>query len=134
MPTKTLDQTLDQIAGHLQFLGYETSQDGESMIAKHAQKMNVMFKNLKGGILFMTLMSCQNSAKSDEIGYLRFINLLNTSAAVVRFYTDKDFYFHIEAWYPKSYEKTEFGIFWDAWEKESFLFMADKEQAVKYLK
>jgi hypothetical protein len=128
--------TLDQIVNHLQFLGYEITQKDELRLATHPQKMNVMLRAFKGGILFTSINSCEDRARSDKIGYLSFINSLNNQASVARFYADKDSDFYIEAWYPDSYDRNKFGIFLDAWETDTvtLLLAANREEAFKYLK
>lgn len=128
--------TIDQIVNHLQFLGYETTQKDELRIAKHPQKMNIMIRPFKGGVLFTSINSCKPNAKVDKAGYLNFINLLNSNAAVARFYADKECDFFIEAWYPDAYERNDFGVFLEAWETDSLTlpFVAGREEAIKYLK
>lgn len=127
--------TLDQIINHLQFLGYEITQKNELRIASCPKKMTANIRVFKGGILFTAFNRTESVAKSDVVGFLRFINTLNTNAAVARFYADKDFDLAIEAWYPDFYEKSKFGVFWDAWETDSFgLLVVNAEEAMKYLK
>ena len=127
--------TLDQIVNHLQFLGYEISQENNITRAKHPKKMSVVIRDYKGGILFASYNVSKDSAKSDKAGFLKFLNLLNANATVARFYADKDFDLCIEAWYPNFYEKENFGVFFEAWGTDSWtLLLANGEEALKYLK
>jgi hypothetical protein len=127
--------TLDQIVSHLQFLGYETTQKDDIRIAKHPKKMNVLLRAFKGGVLLTAINGCKDSAKSDRVGYLGFINTMNRKAAVARFYADQDSDLYMEAWYPDYYDRAKFGTFLDSWESDTTtLLFATADEAIKYLK
>jgi hypothetical protein len=130
-----MSNNLDQMANHLQFLGYEVKTEGELRIAKHPKKMNVMLRLNRGGVLFTAINGVKDEAKNNRGGYLNFINMLNSKASVVRFYADKDSDFFMEAWYPDYYDRTMFGTFIDAWETETTtLLFAQGDEALKFLK
>jgi len=127
--------TLDQIVTHLQFLGYDVSQQDEVRIARHTKKANVILRPFKGGILVTALHGCKDNMKPDKAGLFRLSNLLNTNAAVARFYIDKDSDLVVEAWYPDSYEREKFSLFWESWESDSLtLLLANADETLKYLK
>jgi hypothetical protein len=126
---------LEQVATHLQFLGYEIVRREPVMLAKHPKKMNVGIRAFKGGILFQAFNSCKDLANSDKLGYLNLMNNWNRNAAAARFYADKDNDLCIEAWYPGAYDRERFGLFLEAWEGDSFtLLMGNAQEATKYLK
>lgn len=129
--------TFDQVLNHLQFLGYETSRKDEVVTAKHRTKRSIMMKAFRGGILSTAIVGCNDHAKSHKAGYLRFINLLNSKASVARFYADADSDYDLltEAWYPDFYDRSSFGIFWEAWDTDSrtLLLVEHRDEVVKYL-
>jgi hypothetical protein len=128
MTTKALDSML----AHLEFLGYEVTQDGEIARAKHATRYNVSLRSFASGILLTRLFGANDTARQDKAGYLEFINSLNNKAAVARFYADKDMDLFIEAWYPDMYDRPSFGLFLEIWDRDCAL-MAESE-APKYLR
>lgn len=124
---------IKQISDHLQFLGYEISPDGERVRAVHPRKFNILIRPLGGGVLFTAIFGCSSQAKIDRLGYLEVINSLNESAAVARFYADKDADLFIEAWYPDYYDRTEFGRFVDVWYRDCGL-LSENTSLSKYLR
>jgi len=87
-----------------------------------------------GGILFATIFACDDNAKRDRSSYLELINSLNNKAAIARFYADEDSDFFIEAWHPDHYDRTGFGIFIEAWDRDCALLAKSWLEASKYLK
>ncbi len=127
--------TIDQMVQHLQSRGYAVEARGDLQLARHTQKLNMLFKVNKGGLLFSAACGTQDRAKKDRKGFLDFINGLNAKASLARFYCDSDSDFMIEAWYPDYYDHTQFGVFLDAWETEStLLVMLSGTEGAKYLK
>ena len=110
--------TLEQIANHLQFLGYEVTAEANMTRATHPTRFNFFMRPYAGGILFTTIFGCSENAKQDRLGYLDILNSLNNGAAVARFYADKDSDLLIEAWHPEYYERVQFGAFIEAWDRD----------------
>jgi hypothetical protein len=125
-------ETLNQIATHLQFLGYEVVNEGTFTRARHANKYNFAMKPFSGGVLFTMIFQSDENAKVNRLGYLELINTLNNKATVIRFYADKDADLFMEAWYPNHYDRTEFGVFLECWDRDCHA-LANSE-AKKYLR
>ena len=127
-----ITNTLEQMSTHLQFLGYEIVRDDKLTRARHASKYNIILRPLAGGVLFTSIFGCSDNAKRNRAGYLDMINSMNNKAGVARFYADKDSDFFIEAWLPDHYDRTEFGAFLEAWDRDCGL-LAESE-AANYLR
>jgi len=122
---------LEQFIAHLQFLGYEVDQKEDSLRASHAMKMNLWVRPLAGGILFFSIYSLSESALTNRLELLEFINNLNQNATVSRFCLGSENDFHMEAWYPDFYTKVNFGEFLNAHEFDCSLL--GKFEAGKFL-
>lgn len=126
------EDVMEQIGVHLEFLGYQVSKDGEIMRARHQSQPNFLVRRLAGGILFVSIFGCNDNAKKDRLGYLEMLNSLNDKASVARFYADKDSDLFIEAWYPDYYDRAEFGVFMQAWDRDILtLLMAGAERYIR---
>ena len=110
--------TLQQIETHLQFLGYAISHEDDRTVARHPTKYNMLIKPFVGGFLFTTFFGCTDLAKRNRLGYLNLVNTLNAKATVARYYVDKDSDLVAEAWHFSEYERTAFGIFMDALDRD----------------
>ena len=110
---------LEDVKTHLEFLGYDVEDDGKVVTAKHAQKLNMIFKSFNGGLLFTAVFTSNDYAKQDMEGFLKFINGLNQTACVARIYADKDVDLLFEGWYPDTYDKAQFGLFMELWDRDT---------------
>ena len=112
---------LEQASNHLQFLGYEITDSGESKLARHSEKWNMVFKSYKGGLLFTAYLTGSDYAKNrrNETEYLKLINALNHAASVARFYIDDDQDLVMEAVWPADYDRSQFGAFMDLWDHDT---------------
>ncbi|MHB1296552.1 MAG: hypothetical protein ACYC4R_16360 [Anaerolineae bacterium] len=126
-----IEDTLNKIVTHLEFLGFEISHTGEITRATHPKRLNLAIRPLAGGILITAIFGCSATAKRDRRGYMELINGWNNGAAVARFYADKDSDLFLEAWYPDNYDRAAFGTFMDAWEHDCGLLKG--EETTKYL-
>lgn len=105
----------DEISTHLEFLGYEVNQGDANLTATNNAKLDVLLQGYQGGVLMQSFLS----SKGRKEDLLPMANLLNTGAAVTRFYVDSDGDLVIEAWTPGDYDKERFAIFLDAWEADT---------------
>lgn len=112
---------LDQASNHLQFLGYEITDSGESKRARHSQRWNMVFKVYKDGLLFSAYLTGSDHAKQsgNRTEYLELVNALNRAASVTRFYLDDDQDLVMEAVWPGEYERERFGAFMDLWDTDT---------------
>lgn len=106
---------LDQMAAHLEFMGYELTRENDRVRAIHRRHLNINLRDFRGGILLTSLFGCSTQAKSNRLGYLNLVNSLNHAASVVRVYADDDSDLVIEAWHPASYDRAKFGEFLELW-------------------
>jgi hypothetical protein len=129
--------TLERIAEHLRYLGYavEPMTDNGVVIARHAAKMNLVIRARFGGILITTLNTGHETARTDRAAYLSYINSLNRKARVVRFYADDSGDLYMEAWHPDWYDRAQFGVFLETWERDTTTLLFEfEEETTKYLK
>ena len=109
----------DQIARHLEFLGYEVTEEQEGrLVARHSSKPNLVARDYKGGCLLTAYFGADAGARRDRLGYLETINNLNSPATVARFYADSDNDFATEAFYNLPYDRAAFGRFMDLWDQD----------------
>jgi hypothetical protein len=125
--------TLNRMAEHLQFLGYEIAREGELILARHPRKLNIVMKPFGGGVLIASILACAGEAKRDRQGYLDVINTLNARAALARFYADEDSDLRMEAWHPDAYDRHTFSAFMGLWDHDSRLLL-EVPKVARYLK
>lgn len=124
---------MDQVARHLEFLGYTVSTEQEGrLIATHTSKPNLVARDYKGGCLLTAFFGADTGAKRKRQGYLETINSLNSPATVARFYADSDGDFATEAFYNYPYDRAAFGRFMDLWDQDfSRVITSDIAQYLK---
>lgn len=120
---------LDDMATHLEFLGYELVRDSDWVGARHRTKLNLRLRDFAGGVLLSAVLFGNAAAKENRLDYLSFLNTMNQKAAVARFYADDDSDCTMEAWHPGLYERSKFGDFVSQWERDGErLLMAPEAQ------
>ncbi len=126
--------TLEDVKTHLEFLGYDIKDDNSVVTAKHSQKLNMIFKPFNGGLLFTAVFTSNDYAKQDMEGFLKFINGINQNACVARVYADKDVDLLFEGWYPDTYNKAQFGLFMELWDRDTRGLLRDvSSEAERFL-
>ncbi len=124
---------LDQVARHLEFLGYEVSLEEEGrLVARHNAKPNMVARDFKGGCLLTSFFGADRAASHNRQGYLETINSLNSPATVTRFYADSDNDFATEAFYNYPYDRAAFGRFMELWDQDFARVISS--DIVQYLK
>jgi hypothetical protein len=124
---------MDQIANHLEFLGYQIEKKEDSSIrARHDRWLNLIIDEETRGILFSSFFRTNDLAKIDKTGFLEIVNSLNAKSYVLRFYADKDYDLVMDALFPKFYDKVVFGNFIDGVNQNSLSVYNDALK--KYLK
>lgn len=103
----------DDYKEHLEFLGYQVSDGETSLIGKHDKYYNISVKPYDGGMLVVTFFGTTDKAKSDPVGFFRFLNSMNVDAVAARYYQDNEGDVIVEGWYPGDYDRTRFGVFLD---------------------
>lgn len=110
---------LDQVRRHLEFLGYETTDEGEGRIAaRHATKPNLVARDFHGGCLLSAYFKAAQPAFQNRAGYLDAINSVNSPATIARFYADSDGDLAMEAFYSFPYDRNAFGQFMTLWDQD----------------
>jgi hypothetical protein len=117
-----MSDIMDKITNHLEFLGYSiepiTGLEG-ALLAKSNKNLNVVYQEKGYGVLFTHLLTMDKN-KKDKLGMLNAINAYNNKLLVSRSYvTDGVDFIFLEATYPLSYDKTTFGVFVDAIQRDS---------------
>jgi hypothetical protein len=133
MGTGDIEQTKDQIANHLQFLGYDVVKEEKIIRAKHPKKPNMAARVFSDGVLHTSYWGTNDYAKRNRQGLLEYLNGLNLGASVARYYVDKDNDLVIESWYMGGYERTNYGRFLELCDGdfEKFLKVAETESYLK---
>ena len=125
----------EQIINHLEFLGYKIQTTKDSLIAKHPKRLPLHIRLYEGGILCYSYVTLKESAKSDRLEYLKFINRLNALLTTARAIAYKDDLLKFEGWYPGDYEKGSFGLFLGEWNNDlSHLIFREHEGIEQFLK
>lgn len=105
---------MDQIAAHLDFLGYETSWGEDRVLfARHPRHFNLIVKDYAFGVLFTTFFKINDKGFTRRNDVHQAVNAYNRLARVCRGYLDKDFDLVVEAYFPNYYDKGVFGSFMD---------------------
>jgi len=117
-----MSDIMDKIATHLGFLGYNIEPivglEG-GVLASSNQYLNVIYQEKGYGILFTYLLTIDEN-KRDKLGMLNAINAYNNKLLVSRSYVTDDLNFiFIESTFPLSYDKTTFGTFVNAIQRDS---------------
>ncbi|MDH3223782.1 MAG: hypothetical protein OEO23_08700 [Gemmatimonadota bacterium] len=110
-----LPDTAREIQTHLEFLGYQVTASDSNLTAVHGAKLDVLIQSYQGGVLMQSFVAVEQNREEA----LPTANLLNTGAAVARFYVDADGDLAIEAWMPGEYEKARFAAFLNAWDSDT---------------
>ena len=122
-------ELLHQVRGHLEYLGYIFSTEGKSIIGTHTTKPNINVRGYKGGVLLTAAYVVKNTAEADPAGFLKFVNDANLRAAVARYVWKADEKaLLVEAWHPKSYDRSAFTDFFEAWLNDASEYFTKEEQ------
>jgi hypothetical protein len=122
------------VTNHLSYLGYETTRVDNKLIAKHRSKPGLEIIFSKTGIIFRAWFKHKDINENELRNYVSFVNSLNNSSRVARFYIDSDYDLIVDGWYPLPYEKESFSNFTNAWlEDYSQIFTYNREVLQKYL-
>jgi hypothetical protein len=98
---------------HLEYFGYRTEFEGGILKVLQAPPSKPLFwvvPHPQGGAVFRALYRTGPNATTDADGFRRFLNQANSLAVVSRFVGLTDF-MSVEAWYPPSYDRESFAIF-----------------------
>ncbi|MCL5612354.1 MAG: hypothetical protein M1485_07375 [Chloroflexi bacterium] len=129
-----LSTTTEQMIAHLEFLGYKVERKEPGAFAKHETNLNLFLQEQKGGVLFSSLFGFQETAKRDKAECLAWINALNETTLLLRFYTNGEFdSLVMQSWYPSIYDKASFGLFVELLNGNIRLLFTDADRAKKFL-
>lgn len=79
---------------------------------KHPRLPNVSLDLFQGAAKITAYFGTKESAKSEPKELLQILNKLNREAGAAKFYLDRDGDFTIEAVFPATYSKLDFGAYW----------------------
>lgn len=125
---------LDRVKSHLEFLGYQVSDEGEGRVgAKHAVRPNLVARDFRGGCLITAYFRGGSLGGRDRLGFLNAINALNSPAAVARFYADDDGDLATEAFYNYPYDRSSFGQFMILWDQDFDRMLTPSSEMARFL-
>lgn len=112
-----MDELLNEVAEHLQYLGYaiEDRRPGEGFRAAHERRFDIVFKVFHDGLLLTTYFRTQAPPPL----LFELSNHLHQQAVVSRFHLARDGYFVMEAWRAGSYDRAGFATFMEAWQSDA---------------
>jgi len=114
-----VDSLIGDVIEQLRFLGYVTEESGEgTYLARHPFKPNLAVRDYASGCLIQAWYGTTAEAVVNRESFLEALNTLNARAAVSRFYVDKDFDLTIEAFYHGPYDRAQFALFMDLWDRD----------------
>lgn len=121
-----MSKTLEQIANHLEFLGYKIEKiepkkegDKELVIATHAKNNNmVIFEMLPSFIMFRVNLTSERKPSTEMDTFLNDANKKFDVAKVFYDNEDDNAVLRFEAIYIGEYSKEIFGQFYDMFEKD----------------
>lgn len=118
---------------HLQFLGYDVTEDEEGNLrADHPRKPRFGIKFFPDGFMHASVWETSAAARESSDEFFRYLNGLNQAAFVCRYYADDDFDLFIEAFYIGRYERQTYGRFVSLWD-EDLLRMIKNPQSERFL-
>jgi hypothetical protein len=116
-PAGELPPDSEEVAKHLEFLGYRVTRKPDRLEAEHDQHMNLAVQGHKGGTLLISFLATEDAAKDParrgEI--LELVNDFNRNSTLVIFFLDSDGDLGVSAWQPGGYDKAAFGALLDRW-------------------
>jgi hypothetical protein len=110
---------MEQIKQHLEFLGYEVRATKEQLTARHTRRWNCFVRPAWQGVTVGAIFATSDYAKENPGEFFEFLNRLNCSAEVTRFFADRELTMVMEAWWPAVYERVPFGRFLDYWDADT---------------
>jgi hypothetical protein len=139
----TMEAPFTDIRAHLEFLGFEVYETinaekvFKGLTAKHGRRSNLFMQAYMGGVLIMAYFGCNPEANDDLPGKLELCNNLNSKASVARATVppERGGDIAVEAWFPYTYSKSDFGVFIDNFENDITAgFKADAKLGARILK
>jgi hypothetical protein len=112
-PMPNEDDLFKNIEGHLTYFGYRMkSEDGVLKTLEGPPGFTVFWIwPINQGATFRSLFTVGPNAKTDPTGFCNFLNQANNLAVVSRFLTRENEFLSVEAWFPPSYTREGFAIF-----------------------
>ena len=103
-----------KISEHLEFFGFKSSMDGDSLKATSSQHFPIYLNQTDYGIRFNLALSVNAKAAQNKAKLMDILNALNAECRVIKFYLDQgDIVF--ESLYIGDYNRQEFGAFIQAY-------------------
>ena len=104
---------------HMEFLGYTVANNENGVYhLVHNSRFDIQIiegDSIEMGLLFGGKLICTEHARKDYGNYMEYINDLNISSNVTKFFKEPtkagDLVF--QAWFPGNYDKTSFSMFMD---------------------
>lgn len=107
-----------EIQNHLEFLGYEVSQNDDSILAIHEERPNLQIRSASGGTLLLSYWQANDYARAHRAEFLELVNYFNVNATTATFYIDDDGDLGFSGWFIGDYDKIRFGQFLERWHRD----------------
>jgi hypothetical protein len=125
---------MEQVAAHLQLLGFECEDRGEVMGVRHPELPSFVVREYRDGLLFTAFFQGKEAATTDRAGFLVLVNKMNQASVLVRCFVADDGDLGLEAWLPSQYERQIFARFLEAWHNDlSAILTLEPDTASRYL-
>jgi hypothetical protein len=109
------DDLFKNIESHLTYFGYRIKSEEGVLKALQGPPGYSLFwvYPINQGATFRTMFRVGPNAKTDPVGFSNFLNQANTLAIISRFLTLGNEFLSVEAWFPPSYTREGFAIFFN---------------------
>lgn len=123
---------IDPFIEFLRCLGYSIKSKAGIFLITHEEKSSFLLGEYSTGLIFQCNFRITEFAKSNRDEYLTFINNLNVTSDVAKFYDSEDCMSCI-LWFPNLYDKKYFAHFIDLWEEDISVNITKNENYDKFL-
>ena len=120
------------IVKHLEYLGYEIFVDNSFIILVKPDHKQLRIRDGDDFLFFNCDYLFNSNTVKDEIGWLKFINMLNAESKISTFFKT-DNLLNIFAAYFGSYEKNSFRSFFEGFEFDCNTFVLSQDESDHYL-
>ncbi|MDJ0726641.1 MAG: hypothetical protein QNJ38_16160 [Prochloraceae cyanobacterium] len=130
--SETTAHPLALYKNHLEFNGYQVTEEGDNLFCTHRRKMNLVLHNwYDRGVLVMSIFSCDRNVSKIEL--LEYINELNSSFLFMTAYLSDERDLILQTFFDGDYDRTDFSILLDniAFDEDIF---CENESSKTYIK
>lgn len=120
---------MQQVAMHLQRLGYQIQIEEHFIRASHENNPIILIRGFEAGVMLVTAFRVNKELEGHSTLY--FVNDLNLQSIAARFVVDKDGDFTMETWLPSPYDPEAFTNLFARWQRDlAMVLHHDKAQGM----